>query len=87
MLRNFCFQGERRIRVHTMKFPTVKSAIDVFNAVDTGAVVALLSKMGNYLNNCYIHAIEHRTFREILCVCSLRYLLIVTWLYTALVLI
>lgn len=38
-------KGERRIRVHTMKFPTVKSAIDVFNAVDSDAVVALLSKM------------------------------------------
>lgn len=38
-----------------MKFPTVKSAIDVFNAVDSDAVVTLLSKMGDYLRICFSH--------------------------------
>ncbi|CAK8686619.1 protein transport protein Sec24A-like isoform X2 [Clavelina lepadiformis] len=39
-------KGERRIRVHTMCLPVVKSPAEVLNSVDCIAVVALLSKMG-----------------------------------------
>lgn len=42
----FCFQGERRIRVHTMCIPIAKTAPEILNNVDCDAVVALLAKMG-----------------------------------------
>nr|XP_039272639.1 protein transport protein Sec24A-like isoform X1 [Styela clava] len=38
-------KGERRIRVHTMCFPVAKHMGEIFNNVDSDAVVSLLSKM------------------------------------------
>nr|XP_018670361.1 protein transport protein Sec24A isoform X1 [Ciona intestinalis] len=38
-------KGERRIRVHTLCIPVVKSPAEVFNSVDCVAVISLLSKM------------------------------------------
>lgn len=42
------FQGERRIRVHTMCYPIVKTEMEVYNNVDSKAIVTLLSKMGKF---------------------------------------
>nr|CAB3265935.1 protein transport protein Sec24A [Phallusia mammillata] len=39
-------KGERRIRVHTMCIPIVKTTAEIHNNVDCEAVVALLAKMG-----------------------------------------
>ena len=47
------FQGERRIRIHTLCFPVVKDPIEVIKNADAVACISLLSKMGWFylLNN------------------------------------
>jgi len=57
-------QGERRIRVHTMCVPVVKTPAEVLNAVDCVAVVSLLGKMGEqlmFVSDCRVHANDGAT--------------------------
>jgi hypothetical protein len=54
--------GERRIRVHTAAAPVVSDLGEMYRQADTGAVVSLLSRIGELyrttlflLHSCYYH--------------------------------
>jgi hypothetical protein len=53
--------GERRIRVHTAAAPVVSDLGEMYRQADTGAVVSLLSRIGELyrttllLHSCYCH--------------------------------
>ena len=42
------FEGERRIRVHTICLPTTSSVSDVINGADQEAIVSMLAKFGGF---------------------------------------